>query len=45
MPENEGKENTYVTGLVLGNGCLPHKMALMMLTVLPGLGAGGAGHT
>lgn len=38
--ENEGKDE-YVTCLVTGNGCLPYKVVIVMLTTLPGVGSRG----
>lgn len=44
VPVDEGKVNQYVTHSVTEDGCLPHKMASVMLTTSPGLGAGGTSH-
>jgi len=40
-PDNEAKGNEYTTSSVTDDGCLPYKMALVMLTMLPGDGSSG----
>jgi len=44
-PDEEGKRDWYVTPSVTENGCLPYKMVLAMLTVLPGVRSKVIGHT
>lgn len=41
VPDDEGKENQYVTHLITKDGCLPHKMVSVMLTTSPGVGSRG----
>lgn len=43
-PENEGKGNKYTTCSAIENGFLPYKMASVMLTTVPRLGAEDTGH-